>query len=563
MHGAEIFTQLSIVIVLVTIVSLIAHAAKQPLILGYIMTGIIIGTIVPLLPFTIEIHTETFETFSSLGIALLLFIIGLGLSVSVFRRLGRVSITTALSVLIVLGSIGYALSQGFGFTQTESVLVGLALFFSSTIIIVKVLSDKNEQTRLHGQIAIGVILIDDMVATIALLFVAAGKNGFGAPELGLLFIKGIILALALTFTSMKILPKLTRLFAHNQELLFLFTIAWGFGVASIFQWVGFSIEVGALFAGVSLAALPYSQEMAARLKPLRDFFIVLFFIGLGARLQIDNLASGLGIALILSGVVMVIKPLTVMFALNLFGYTKRTSFKAAINLSQISEFSIILIAVANASKLVDDQLAAVVTIVAITTIAVSTYLMQYDNVIFGKLERRFRFFRESVNREEEKTAHIHDIILFGYRKGGHEFVKTFKQMRKKYIVVDYNPTVIESLERQHLPFIYGDATDLELLREIGVKQAKLIVSTVTDFSTNEQIIRYIHRVNPHAVIVCHADNYEQATLLYRHGATYVMLPHYIGSERISAFIRKHGTNHKAFNEYRQKHLLNLGRTALK
>lgn len=563
MHGAEIFTQLSIVIVLVTVVSLLAYSAKQPLILGYILTGIIVGSVVPLLPFDIQIHTETFEAFSSLGIALLLFIIGLGLSVSVFRRLGRVSITTALSVLIVLGSIGYALSQGFGFDQTESVLIGLALFFSSTIIIVKVLSDKNEQTRLHGQIAIGVILIDDMVATIALLFVAAGKNGFGAPELGFLFVKGLILALALTATSMKILPRLTRLFAHNQELLFLFTIAWGFGVASIFQWVGFSIEVGALFAGVSLAALPYSQEMAARLKPLRDFFIVLFFIGLGARLDVDNIASGLAVALLLSTVVMLIKPLTVMLALTLFGYTKRTSFKAAINLSQISEFSIILIAVANTARLVDDELTAIITIIAITTIALSTYLMQYDNVIFSKLEKRFRFFRESINREEEKAIHAHDIVLFGYRKGGHEFVKTFKQMHKKYIIVDYNPTVIESLERQHLPFIYGDATDLELLREIGVKQAKLVVSTVTDFSTNEQLIRYIHRVNPQTVIVCHADNYEQATTLYRHGATYVMLPHYIGSERISAFIRKHGTNHKAFNEYRQKHLLNLGRTALK
>ncbi len=564
MHGSEIFTQLSIVIVLVTIVSLIAYVAKQPLILGYILTGIIIGSVLPILPLdNIEIHTETFETFSSLGIALLLFIIGLGLSVSVFRKLGRVSVTTALSVLIVLGSIGYALSQGFGFSQVESLLVGFALFFSSTIIIVKVLSDKNEQTRLHGQIAIGVILIDDLVATIALLFVAAGKNGFGVSELGLLLIKGLILAVALTLASTKILPRLTKLFAHNQELLFLFTIAWGFGVASIFQWAGFSIEVGALFAGVSLAALPYSQEMASRLKPLRDFFIVLFFIGLGARLDIDNIASGLLVAAVLSTVVMIVKPLTVTLALVLFGYTKRTSFKAAINLSQISEFSIILIAVANTAKLVDDQLTAVITMVAITTIAISTYLMQYDNKIFAKLEKRFRFFRESSNRDEEKIAHAHDIVLFGYRKGGHEFVKTFKQMRKKYIIVDYNPTVIESLERQHLPFVYGDATDLELLREVGIKQAKLIVSTVTDFSTNEQLIRYVHRVNPHAVIVCHADNYEQATTLYRHGATYVMLPHYIGSERISAFIKKHGTNRKAFSDYRQKHLINLGRTALK
>lgn len=563
MHGTEIFTQLSIIIVLVTLVSIIAHKFRQPLILGYILTGIIIGALIPILPGEIGIHEGTFDIFADIGIALLLFIIGLGLSVAVFRQLGRVVFLTALFVLISLGSIGYIVVQGAGFSTTEAILMGFALFFSSTIIIVKVLSDKKEQTRLHGQIAIGVILIDDLVATVALLFVAAGQNGFGITELGLLFIKGIILALALIFTSIKILPKLTHYLAKNQELLFLFTIAWGFGIASLFQFVGFSIEVGALFAGVSLAGLPYSQEMASRLRPLRDFFIVLFFIKLGLDLNVDNLASGFVLAIVLSVIVMIVKPLVVMLSLNAFGYTKRTSFKAAINLSQISEFSIILIALARENNLASSELTAVVTIVAVTTIATSTYLMHYDNKILMKLEKRFRFFREQNTHEEERKVQKHELILFGYKKGGHEFVKTFKQMRKKYIIVDYNPTVIESLERQHLPFIYGDATDVELLHEIGIKQSRLIVSTITDFSTNEQLVRYVHRVSPKTVIVCHADNYDEATALYRHGATYVMLPHYIGSERISSFIKKHGTNHKAFTDYRQKHLLNLGRTALK
>lgn len=563
MHGTDIFAQLSLIIVIVTIISMVAHSFKQPLILGYILTGILVGSILPVLPGHFELHTDTFDVFSSIGIALLLFIIGLGLSVSVFRKLGKVAFLTALSVLISLGSVGYIITQGFGFSSTEAILMGLALFFSSTIIIVKVLSDKNEQTRLHGQIAIGVILIDDLVATIALLFVAAGKNGFGVTELGILFIKGAILALILTFVSIRVLPKITKVFAKNQELLFLFTIAWGFGIASLFQFVGFSIEVGALFAGVSLAALPYSQEMASRLKPLRDFFIVLFFISLGAELNIENLTSGLILAIVLSIVVMVLKPLVVMMSLNAFGYTKRTSFKSAINLSQISEFSIILIALARENGMVSDSLTAVVTIVAITTIATSTYLMHYDNKILMKLEKRFRFFRDQATREEEKSIQHHELILFGYKKGGHEFVKTFRQMKKRFIIVDYNPTVIETLEHQHLPFIYGDATDVELLHEIGIKQARLVVSTITDYSTNEQLVRFMHRVNPKVVIVCHADNYEEATSLYKHGATYVMLPHYIGSERISSFIRKHGTSQRAFNNYRQKHLLNLGRTALK
>jgi Kef-type K+ transport system membrane component KefB len=559
MHNLDIFTQLSILIVAVAIVSMIAKKLRQPLILGYIITGLLLGpSLLGLIP-----HSETFETFSKIGIAQLLFIIGLGLNVAVFRKLGKVVVLTALLELVVVGSIGFFVGAGMGFSFTEALLIGLALFFSSTIIIVKMLSDKKEQTRLHGQIAIGVILLDDIVATIALLFIAAGSGGFGVTELGFLFIKGIALAFVLYFVSTKILPKLTKQFASSQELLFIFTLAWGFGIASLFQFIGFSIEVGALFAGVALATLPYAQEMVSRLKPLRDFFVVLFFITLGGSLDIHNLAAGIFPAIILSLIVIFLKPLAVMLGLGLFGYTKRTSFKAGINLSQISEFSIILIVLAVASGLASPALSAIITLVAIITIATSTYLMQYDNAILAKLERRFRFFKEQLNHEEEeKTINHHSMILFGYKKGGHEFVKTFKQMRKKYLVVDYNPTVIEMLEHQHIPFLYGDATDIELLREIGIKQAKLIVSTITDSSTNQQLLHYIHRVNPGVITVFHADNYEEATGLYRHGATYVMLPHYIGSERISAFIRKHGTSKTAFQKYRQKHLMNLGRTAL-
>ncbi len=561
MHGIEIFAQLSLVLVFVTVISMIVGLLKQPLILGYILTGIIIG---PSVLNLLGKGNESFELFSTIGIALLLFIIGLGLNAAVFKKLGKVVFLVALSVLVTVGSVGFFITQAFGFSFTEALLMGLALFFSSTIIIVKVLSDKKEQTRLHGQIAIGVILLDDIIATIALLFVAAGKNGFAPIELGLLFVKGVILALVLFFVSTKLLPRLSKLFAESQELLFLFTIAWGFGVATLFDFAGFSIEVGALFAGVSLASLPYSQEMASRLKPLRDFFIVLFFIILGQSLNLGNLSAGLLPAIILSAVVMILKPLAVMVGLGMFGYTKRTSFKAGINLSQISEFSIILVVLAAGLGLVGGDLAAIVTLVAIITIASSTYLMQYDNQILAKLEKRFQFFKEQITREEDVSqATNHSLILFGYKKGGHEFVRTFKQMHKKYVIIDYNPEVIESLERQRLPFIYGDATDIELLREIGIRNAQLVVSTMTNFSSNEQLVKYTHRVNPKTILVCHADNYEEAVALYRHGATYVMLPHYIGSERISAFIKKHGTNHKAFNQYRQKHLLNLGRTALK
>lgn len=563
MHQSGLFIDLSLLIVLVTIVSMVMKWLRQPLMLGYIVTGLLVGTAIPLLTGNaLKIDTASFDIFSSLGIVLLLFIIGLDLRVSVFRHLGPVVFAIALTILVGLGGLGLLVTQAFGFNYSEGVIAGLALFFSSTIIIVKILSDKKENTRLHGQIAIGVILFDDIIATIALLFVAAGKNGFQGSELGLLFVKGVILITVLVLASTKLLPRLSQQFAKNQELLFLFAIAWGLGIATLFQWAGFSIEVGALFAGVSLAPLPYTKQMESRLKPLRDFFIVIFFIALGAELHLDNIVAGLVPALILSALVIFLKPILVIGVMRLFKYTKRTSFKVGINISQISEFSIILAVVAATTGMVSEKLTAIITLVALLTITVSTYLMQYDNAIFAALERRFPWLREPEDRRDKNINDKYELVLFGYRRGGHEFVKTFTKMEKKFTVIDYDPAMIEALEHQHVPYMYGDATDIEFLRDIGLKQAKLIVSTITHVSTNEQLVSYIQRVNPGAVIICYADDYNEAEKLYEMGVSYVMLPHYIGSERINHFIRKNGTSKKAFEVYRQRNLVGLGKAAL-
>lgn len=560
MEHNSIFIQLSLVIVLGAIVSLIMRMLRQPLIMGYILTGILVGpTVLHLIG-----DKQTFETFSEIGIALLLFIVGLGLNTNVFKSLGKVALTTAISILLAVGTLGFIAAQLLGFANGESLILGLALFFSSTIIILKVLTDKKELGRLYGQLAIGVILLDDVVATLALVVVAAiGTSGnLSIAEVGWLIGRGILLALALIFVAAKILPWLTKLFANSQELLFLFTVAWGFGIASTFDLIGFSMEVGALFAGVSMASLPYAAEMSSRLKPLRDFFVILFFITLGSTFSFNGIVDNILPAIVLSLIVILGKPLFVMASLGLLGYTKLTSFKAGIHLSQISEFSIILVVFAYSVGLVSEQASTLITLVALITIAVSTYLMKYDDQLYVLWEERLRMFERRVIKEQKRPSLDYPLILFGYQKGGHEFIRTFRELKKRYVVVDYDPEVIEHLEQQGIRHAYGDATDPELLDEIGIDKAKLVVSTVTDLATNLALLRILRHENPHSVFICHADNYDHAAELYNLGATYVMLPHFIGSEQISAFIKKHGLSQQAFDNYRQKHLLNLGRTAI-
>ncbi len=555
-----IFTQLSLVIVVGAIVCLIMRLLKQPLIIGYILTGIVVG---PSFLHLIE-DGEAFETFSKIGIALLLFIIGLGLNAVVIKSLGKVVLVTSLIKITAVGLLGYLVASGLGFDVTESIIMGFALIFSSTIIVIKALNDKREQTRLYGQIAIGVLLVEDILATIVLLFVAASQGGGFVPlEVTWLIIKALLLGATLSFIGIKVLPRLTKFFAESQEFLFLFALAWGFGIAGLFEIAGFSVEVGALFAGVSLASLPYTQEISARLKPLRDFFVVLFFIVLGESLSLNNLSEAIVPAILFSIVALVSKPLFIMSGLGVLGYTKRTSFKAGIHLSQISEFSIVLVILAVQTELVSSRLGTIVTLVAIITMAISAYLMKYDDIVFAKLENQLRLFERRVVKDEKKQIIGYPLVLFGYRKGGHEFVRTFRDMKKRYVVIDYNPEVIETMEHQHVHHMYGDATDFELLEEVGISQSQIIVSTITDFDTNKSLVQHIHQVNPDAVLVCHADNYDEAAQLYYHGATYVMLPHLIGSERIGAFMRRHGASKHAFEDYRQKHLVSLGRTATK
>lgn len=555
----SIFAQLSLVLGITALIAIIMRLLRQPLIMGYILTGIVVGPSVLNL-----VHAkEAFESFSQIGITLLLFIIGLGMNAAVIKSLGRVSLLTALVILLLVGSSGYFASLALGFNITTAVMLGVALFFSSTIIILKALSDKRELSRLYGQIAIGVILLDDVVATIALVVVVMLSRGsIGYDEFVVLALKAMLLGVGLFVIGNKLMPRIGKFFARSQELLFLFTIAWGMLVASIFEVAGFSHEVGALFAGVALASLPYATEMAAKLKPLRDFFIVIFFVTLGETFTFGALRDSLVPALVLSLIVMIGKPLFIMASLGAQGYTKLTSFKAAIHLSQISEFSIILIILARSTGLVGQNAVAIITLVALITIGVSTYLMKYDDGIYKRFEKFLSIF-ERKNIKERKQKHaLYPIILFGYHKGGHEFLRVFRQMKQRYLVVDYDPEIIEHLEGQGIRHAYGDATDEEFLEEINAGKAQLVVSMMTDSNANRSLLKYVSRFEPKTTFVCHANNYDEAAELYRHGASYVILPHFLGSEHISSFIKQHGFNPSAFDNYRRKHIITIGQKAI-
>lgn len=550
----DIFPSLSLIIAIATGMALLMRVIGQPMIIGHIITGILVGPAI----LHIGNAAETFNVFSEIGIALLLFIIGLGLNPRAIQEVGKSSGVIGSVEVFAVGAIGWLLGVKLGLGHTGSLFFGIALAFSSTIIALKLLSDKHEQNRLYGRLTTGILLTQDIVATFALLLAASGSNNhFALGSFVGVVIKGLALGWLLYRFSTQILPRFSRFIATSQEFLFLFAIGWALGVAALFAKAGLSLEIGALFGGICLAGLPYAQEITARLRPVRDFFVVVFFITLGSNLSFHHVIHIAPTVLVGLVVVMFIKPLTVLLSMGRLGYTKRTAFKSALAVSQASEFSVVLAVLGVQHNLINPDLAVALTFITLFSIAGSTYLILFSERVFKLIERRLSLIEHGHPRSDNERQKNFELVLFGYQKGGQEFIKTFKQLGRDFVVVDYDPEIIEHLERQKIEALYGDATDPELLDEAGLDNAKLVVSAISDHPSNLAILNYLEHKNPNAVAIFQADTAKAAVELYEKGASYVMLPHFIGSEQIGAFIKKSDLKKTPFNKYKNRHLSHL------
>lgn len=553
MHN-NIFTEISLVIGFATLIAMLMRKLKQPLIIGHILTGILLGPAV----FSVIKSGETIELMGSFGIALLLFLVGLGLNPRIIKEVGKVSLLTGIGQVLFTTIAGLAVSTLFGYSFVMSLYIAVALTFSSTIIILKLLTDKREHNKLYGKISIGFLLVQDVIATIALVVASAsGGDSITPTSLLILLGKGLALVLLTIAIAQYIVKPLGNFLSKSQELLFLFAISWGFGVATVFYESGFSLEVGALVAGVALATMTYAQEIGSRLRPLRDFFIVVFFIALGSQLNFTGIGDILPQTVGFSILVLIGNPLIVMAIMGVLGYTKKTGFKSGLAVAQISEFSLIFILLGYNNGQVSEEVVSLVTIVGIITIAASSYMITYSDGLYKFFERYLFIFERKKVKVEREVRGGHDAILIGYRRGGSEFVKVLEKISKRYLIIDYDPEAIEELERKQLPYAYGDATDPELLDEIDITHTKLVISHMSDHESNRLIVEYVTQSNDKTVVICHAETAHQAADLYGLGASYVMLPHYLGSEKMSSFIKRNGFHKAEYQKFRDKHLTQL------
>ncbi len=555
--ATEIFIQISLVILLATLISFLMRILRQPLIIGYILTGIVVGP--AFLNFFNQ--SDTITTFAKIGIALLLFMVGLSLNPKIIKDLGKVSLITGVGQFVFTALIGFFIGRALGLSTINSTYISVALTFSSTIIIAKLLSDKRDLETLYGKISIGFLIVQDLIAILILMVISSISNGVNLESLIFsTLVKGIISLGVLFLISIYILPPLTKVIAKSQEFLLLFSVAWCLLIATIFYYLNSSFEIGALLAGISLAISPYRYEISSKMTPIRDFFIVLFFIFLGSQMTFSNISQYSIPIIVFSLFVLIGNPLILIILMGMLGYTKRNSFLVGLTVAQISEFSLILISVGVTIGHLTNEILSLVTFIGLITIAASAYFIMYSEKIYTYFSGYLTIFeRKGRKVDEYKTGKKEnfEVILFGCNRAGYSLLKSILKLKKNYIIVDFNPEIIKKLSARRIKCIYGDADDTEFLKNLQINKSEIVISTVPDYETNSLILNYLKEIKSNTVVILTAEHVSDALRLYKEGADYVILPHFIGGSYASTIIEKFNDNKELYKKERENQMKEL------
>ena len=551
----DLLSTIGICIAAAALLALVGWRLRQPLILAYLLTGVIIGP--HLLNYVGDPASIT--TVAEIGLILLLFIIGLEIDLKKLASAGAPVLLTGglqVPICLVLG-LGFFYALGFRSHKGDYALLYLAatMSLSSTLVVVKLLYDKFEIDTLPGRITLGVLVIQDLWA-VAMLAVQPNLESPTLLPLALSLLKGAALVLTGLVVAKNLLPHLFRAVAKAPELVLVSALAWCFFLAAIASLIGLSREMGALIAGISLSTFPYSLDVIAKATSIRDFFVTLFFVALGMQIPVPTLrivllALAASAFLVLSRLV-VVPP--ILYALRL-GH--RTSLIPAINLANISEFSIVIASLGLVRHQVGPDVVTMVILTFAITSVVSTYMINSNHAVQKVLARGLKLVgvrdldaaAAGVEEEEEKA---HSVIFLGFFRDAssilYELGKGAGQTGKRaeflsqVRVIDFNPRVIQELRQRGIACTYGDIAHIDTLHHAGIEHARLIICSITDDilrgTTNLRMMRNVRRLNPEAKVILTSEHIKQATELYEAGADFVYVPRLHSAAEMAAIIKK-------------------------
>ncbi|MBD3311326.1 MAG: hypothetical protein GF349_02405 [Candidatus Magasanikbacteria bacterium] len=532
----NIFLQISALLGITVTIAFLMRLLRQPLIVAYIIAGLIAG---PLFLNLVHGDEEFFAAFAKFGIVLLLFIVGLSLNFDYVKRVGKAVFVGGVLQFILTASIGFLIMKLLNFSTISSLFIAAAITFSSTIIVIKILGDKKDLESAYGRYVIGLLLVQDIIAVSLMIFLNTSNihGEIWYRTLVMTFSKGFLLIGLVFLMARYLLPVIMDRVAQSSELLFIFTIAWCFGVASIVYISGFSIEIGAIIAGISLGASPYQPEISSRIKPLRDFFIVLFFIVLGSELQLGDLRAAILPAIILAVFVLIADPLILYFVMRKMKYTRRNAFLAGITAAQVSEFGFILVFKGEELGFLNGPELAILTLVALITIMISSYAITYNEQAYRKILPILNKLGKDNETQDENKPEEYEVWIFGYHRIGWKVCEALAEKKIKFAVVDFNPEAISKLKHRGIPAYFGDAADIEFLDSLPLDKAKLIISTIPEADDQKTLIKSVRNRSNKPYIIANLYHNTYLDDLYEVGANYVMMPHLLGGEWISDILK--------------------------
>ncbi|RKZ97209.1 MAG: sodium:proton exchanger [Gammaproteobacteria bacterium] len=527
---SDVFTEMSVLLLVAAIIGAIGVRLRQPLIVAFIAVGILVG---PSILGWVSADDQI-DLLAKLGIALLLFVVGLKLDLRIIRTMGWVALATGLGQVFFTSIIGYFIAVSLGMSPVTALYVAVALTFSSTIIIVKLLSDKHEVDALHGRIAIGFLIVQDIIVVLVMIgLTSLGESGdtssMGREAIEVLFKGGLFIA-AIGLLMRYVLTPLLHQLARSPELLVLFAIAWAVALGAMGAHLGFSKEVGAFLAGVSLASTPYREAIGARLVSLRDFLLLFFFIDLGAGLELASLGAQIVPAIALSLFVLIGNPLIVLIILGVMGYRKRTGFLAGLTVAQISEFSLILGALGLSLGHIDAATMGLITLVGMITISASTYMILYSHFLYEWLspwlvifERKHAHREDTQEQDTEQSGY--DVVLFGLGRFGSGIARELRQRGHQVLGVDFDPDLVRRHKGQGYTVHYGDAEDPEFLATLPLEQVRWVLSSVREIPVNLALLNGLHYYGYKGRVAVTAHTSTDIEQLKLAGADRVLVPY--------------------------------------
>jgi Kef-type K+ transport system membrane component KefB len=552
MHDEHVLAAIAFATVAATLCGLAAKALRQPLILGYLLAGVAVG---PEIGFGLVADRETIALIAEIGLILLLFMIGLEMDLQKLRDAGRALTAAGLLQFPLCLALGLVAARAAGLAlgggRLDALYVAAAMALSSTMIVVKLLYDKNELNTMPGRITLGVLVFQDVWA---ILFLALQPTLLDPSVIAVAVsaAKAAALIAASLAVSRFVLPRLFAFVAKVPELLLACSLAWCFLVSGTASALGLSKEMGALVAGVGMSTFPYNLDVVAKVTSIRDFFVTLFFVALG--MQIPRPTPALIAAAAAAALFLVASRVVLVPILYVSGAGLRSSLIPAINLAQMSEFSLVIAALGAALGHLGGATVGLLTLVFALTAVASTYLVSHNHAVQGVLAAGLRRLGlpdvHEHHEKDEADVPSRPVVFLGFFRDASSIVEEFENgnggpagdgFMREVMVIDFNPAVLDELRRRQVACHYGDIAHLDTLHHVNLHAARVVVSTLTDVvlrgTTNLRLLRHARRLAPDAIFIGASDTIAHALTLYAEGADFVYLPRLHSAEQIAQVIR--------------------------